>query len=100
MYTGPDQEVNMILPLGNEADNFTYEIGIKVEDRFQFGTLVRLKVKVRDGSRFKDGWARTIDRGAKICFPRKKGAEIFFEKYQGGQIDLFFEKKRGRSLFL
>ena len=78
MYTGPDQEVNMILPLGNEADNFTYEIGIKVEDRFQFGTLVRLKVKVRDGSRFKDGWARTIDRGAKTFLNKIRSENSFY----------------------
>ena len=47
MYTGPEREVKMILPLGDEKYNYTYELLVKVEDKYQFATPVRLKVRVR-----------------------------------------------------
>lgn len=46
MYTGFEREVSMILPIGQEEDNYEYELIVTVEDHFAFGVSKNFKVKV------------------------------------------------------
>lgn len=48
MYTGFEREVSMILPIGQEEDNYEYELIVTVEDHFAFGVSKNFKVKVTE----------------------------------------------------
>ena len=46
IYSGPEREIETILPVGDEKSNFEYVVQVTVEDKYAFGVTSDFKVKV------------------------------------------------------
>ena len=46
IYSGPEREIETILPVGDEKCNFEYVVQVTVEDKYAFGVTSDFKVKV------------------------------------------------------
>ena len=46
IYSGPEREIETILPVGDEKSNFEYVVRVTVEDKYAFGVTSDFKVKV------------------------------------------------------
>ena len=46
MYTGPENQISIILPLGNKEEDYRYNLIVRVEDKFKFGVSQKFEVQV------------------------------------------------------
>ena len=46
IYSGPEREIETILPVGDQKSNFEYVVRVIVEDKYAFGVTSDFKVTV------------------------------------------------------
>ncbi|XP_065682979.1 polycystin family receptor for egg jelly isoform X2 [Hydra vulgaris] len=48
MYTGPENHISIILPLGNKEEDYWYDLIVRVEDKYKFGVSQTFRVQVKE----------------------------------------------------